>query len=1198
MSDSRQATLFAGETFESVYKSFSDINFTAYDFDTLRSSLIDYVRIHYPEDFNDYIESSEFIAIIELISYLGTSLAFRSDLNARENIMDTAERRESIVKLARMLSYHPKRAIPATGLFKITSVRTDQPITDSTGRRLNGSEIFWGDDNNTDWYDQFVSVVNAALNPTNKMGKPTKSETVAGIRTDLYAMNNVLGIDVAYPVDIVVNGESIGFDIVNPDIDTIIKERHPDINQAFNLIYRNDSKGMSSSDTGLFLYLKQGNLTKQDYQYNFPLPNRIQDYTARNVNNDDVYVQEINDIGEVITKWTKVPAVNGNNVIYNTLNRNERNIFEVISGLNDTISIKYPDGNFGDTPTGLIRTWYRTSNARNVIVRPDDASDLFVTIPYYGADGQRYNLSLSFSLERTISNGANPETDAQIKRRAPLVYYTQNRMINDKDYNVFPLTYGNQIVKLRAINRTFSGHSRYTNTDPTGFNQGLKVFSDDGALFNEISTKLETVDLDPNITGASNPRVKSVMSRMIKHEDMYNFYTLEYLRTIPDQSQFEFTVDTYWKTFPNYSRGNRGALIYNNTPSTPNWPYDDYVVINNAAGNPYKYVTAGSTIKLRNPNNNEITTTPINAILDEGVVSDPLTTEQGPIILSDAQMDLIKMESVIPRFRNYFNDAENSELEVLLYDTEDIFYRYDVENDAWYFSTDGSTAAEYDQGNPLANWFGYLRYIPATSSDLPYYEVVSRGIYTVFESYNSVRFYWDPEEIAIDSGTGRTKRDTISILSGVNVDSIGNKLDKNIDFDIIDTFIQDDGFVNQARVKVLPSDKNEDRVPDDPFAFYTIVGTGSEVLFERVSNFDGYLMDRIWVPRVANIDNAVVNITHPATIMPNVLYVTVGDGARISVTRDINDPLSIERHYYLSNNDLFVFEDISLLNELARQLGLLLLNPLTNSDALEFIEVFKSKSMTVGMPSDRNGVNLHLYNFGKSLSGNTIIVNDPRHYSRIGRTFTNDGTNSGALNFRWDHHVSRSQLIDPSKTNLIDMIVLTNEYYRRLIEWKDGGLVGKAPMRPTTEDLRNTFSHIEEYKSISDEITYTSGVVKFLFGEGARPELRARFKAIKIQDSNVTDNEIRTGVINAIEEYFNINNWEFGEKFYYTELAAYIHSRMSRSISSIVLVPTSNNSTFGDLFEIKAEPNEIFLSTATPLDVDIVTNYNDSNMRR
>ena len=120
----RQSNLFSAENYKKIFKAYSFIDYTAYDFDTLKQALINYIQTYYPEDYNDYIESSEFIAIIELIAYLGTSLAFRTDLNSRENFIDTAERRESIIRLAQMVNYVPRRNIPASGLFKIESVKS------------------------------------------------------------------------------------------------------------------------------------------------------------------------------------------------------------------------------------------------------------------------------------------------------------------------------------------------------------------------------------------------------------------------------------------------------------------------------------------------------------------------------------------------------------------------------------------------------------------------------------------------------------------------------------------------------------------------------------------------------------------------------------------------------------------------------------------------------------------------------------------------------------------------------------------------------------------------------------------------------------------------------------------------------------------------------------------------------------------
>ena len=113
----RQKQLFAAEDWQVIYQAFTQVNFNAYDFPTIRTAMVEYIRLNYPEDFNDWTESSEFVAIIDLLAYLGQSLAFRMDLNTRENFLDTAQRRDSIFRLARMLNYQPQRSIPSCLLY-------------------------------------------------------------------------------------------------------------------------------------------------------------------------------------------------------------------------------------------------------------------------------------------------------------------------------------------------------------------------------------------------------------------------------------------------------------------------------------------------------------------------------------------------------------------------------------------------------------------------------------------------------------------------------------------------------------------------------------------------------------------------------------------------------------------------------------------------------------------------------------------------------------------------------------------------------------------------------------------------------------------------------------------------------------------------------------------------------------------------
>ena len=137
----RQNRLLVAEDWKRIYQTFRTADFQSYDFENLRRVMISYIRENYPEDFNDYIESSEYLALIDLIAFLGQSISFRTDLNARDNFLELAERRESVLRLARLLSYNPKRNISGNGLLKFSSVSTTQTVIDSNGRNISGQVV-------------------------------------------------------------------------------------------------------------------------------------------------------------------------------------------------------------------------------------------------------------------------------------------------------------------------------------------------------------------------------------------------------------------------------------------------------------------------------------------------------------------------------------------------------------------------------------------------------------------------------------------------------------------------------------------------------------------------------------------------------------------------------------------------------------------------------------------------------------------------------------------------------------------------------------------------------------------------------------------------------------------------------------------------------------------------------------------------
>ena len=50
---SRQSALFGVNDWQAIYQTFREADFRSYDYETLRKSFIDYLRVYYPETYND-----------------------------------------------------------------------------------------------------------------------------------------------------------------------------------------------------------------------------------------------------------------------------------------------------------------------------------------------------------------------------------------------------------------------------------------------------------------------------------------------------------------------------------------------------------------------------------------------------------------------------------------------------------------------------------------------------------------------------------------------------------------------------------------------------------------------------------------------------------------------------------------------------------------------------------------------------------------------------------------------------------------------------------------------------------------------------------------------------------------------------------------------------------------------------------------
>jgi hypothetical protein len=202
------------------------------------------------------------------------------------------------------------------------------------------------------------------------------------------------------------------------------------------------------------------------------------------------------------------------------------------------------------------------------------------------------------------------------------------------------------------------------------------------------------------------------------------------------------------------------------------------------------------------------------------------------------------------------------------------------------------------------------------------------------------------------------------------------------------------------------------------------------------------------------------------------------------------------------------------------------------------------------------------------------------------------------LDYQYRHNANNTTRIDPATTNIVDLYLVTQAYYTAFSNYiKDTTDTVKKPDQPTLDELNTAYPLVQDYKMLSDSVILNSVTFKPLFGAKADQSLRATIKVVKSQTTNASNSEIRSSVLAAMDSYFNINNWNFGDTFFFTELSAYLHEQIGELVSSVILVSDDPEKLFGDLYEIKCRPYEIFVNAATTNDIVIVPALTPATMQ-
>ena len=1122
---SRQTAIFGVEDWKQIYQTYQEANFQSYDFETLRKSFVDYLRLYYPETFNDYIESSEFIALLDVMAFMGQSLAFRTDLNTRENYLDTAERRDSVTRLANLVSYTPKRNTEASGYLKVFSISTTENITDYNGVNLANLTVNWADPTNLDWQEQFTTILNASLVNTQKFGNPSSDQVIMGVDTQEYTINLVPGYLPVIPYTATVDTVNMPFEVVNSTSvgQSYIYEPPPLPNGQFNVLFRNDKQGYLSANTGFFFLFKQGVLQNQDFNLPERITNRAVAINIEGINNTDVWLYQLDNLGNISNYWQKVQSVYAAAV--EQLVPSTKNIYSVSSRTNDQITLNFGDGIFSTIPVGTFRTYVRASNGLTYIINPVEMQNVSIPISYVSRTGQIETLTFTCGITEPVTNAQARETITDIKQRAPAQYYTQNRMVNGEDYSQFPFTQYNSILKSTAVNRASIGTSRYLDlVDGTGKYSSTDIFASDGAVWE--SNDLYTFQFSWLTSNDISNAVINQISPLALRAGLQQFYYANFPR--PSLTSLNLT----W---------HQSTVITNETTGYFQNSLGNPVAIGPYASDNTKYITQGSLVQFAAPSgyyfNNEnqlVVGTPTKADDKLTIWAAPtavylsgtaqglgnLPSGVGPVVLNAFVPTGAIPVQVIPLFVTDIPVSVQQSVVGQIALNQNFGLGYNNLTATWYVITSNNldvnasfslTNAQSTAGtNSDASWLIQATYDGAA------YTVVSRSLDYFFGSVLQTRFFFYTADPIYDSRTGTVVRDYVNVLKINSRPDTSVPLGTDNRLTIIDQPVLSDGLVDDFQVVVSFAKSPGDLTPVNPDFFNDIVAPTVDanhkyVFFQATVDFDN-------LQRYLLIEAGIVNSDYPTLTS-----------------------IQAVQTQYVTGQVFYAY-----------------------SDAVFYV-------------------------LGVDNLGNPTLTPSNSYLAKTGRQ---------DLYFQYRHNSPLTSRIDPGSTNIIDLYVVTNAYYTAYINWLQDttGTVAK-PEQPTIDALNTAYQGLQNYKMISDNMILNSVDFQPLFGQKAAPALRATIKVIRAANSTASVSTIKNLVVANINAYFDIANWNFGDTFYFSELAGYLHQNIGEVVSSVVLVPLSSQKSFGDLYEIRSAPNQIFVNGATVNDIEVITALTSTNLQ-
>ena len=456
------------------------VKYTDRDFESIKTSIIEHAKRHFPNVNKDFNEASFGTFMIDAVSYIGDILSFYMDYQVNESFLETAIEYKNVVKLARQMGYKFQENYTSSGIVSFFAIvprvtvgfgpDTNYIPTLKKGSKFSttGGVIFTLNED-VDFSENQNRVVVATVD----------SDTGEPLTYAIRAYGEVIsGFEVREEFEIGSFEPLVTININTPDITEIIQvidseghEYHEVDYLSQDVIYEQIANKKDTSTDAPKYTLRPRTVPRRFIMENVPGKTTIQfGYGS----DSSIKADTVTSVRNVVLKthgrdYTQTENYDPSNLIENDKLG--------ISPSNTTITVLY-----------RINSRASVNAPANTLTIVEDPRIEFPTTNLDLSKTRTVYSSLEINNETSILGDINVPTAEEIKRRAIDNYATQNRAVTKSDYEAIiyrmPPKFG--AVKRVAVHQ---------DTDSIKRNLNVYLISEDsnGKLIETNSTVKENV---------------------------------------------------------------------------------------------------------------------------------------------------------------------------------------------------------------------------------------------------------------------------------------------------------------------------------------------------------------------------------------------------------------------------------------------------------------------------------------------------------------------------------------------------------------------------------------------------------------------------------------------------------------------------------------------------------------------------------